>query len=162
MALGLLVASLLSWAGLAAAALYGHWHAATHSYALKHFNLAMPAAFLSMFSHCMTFFYFIGMAKQVKDWCARYNLDPGIVTQLRGFRSRVSPYITAAIVLTMAATILGGGAATTRGWLATLHGALAYAALAVNALTIYIEYRYLVANNLVVEDALRVVTGGKP
>src|SRR5262245_39757988 len=113
MALGLLVANIVSLIGLVVAAVYGHRLAATHSYFTKHFAFAMPAAFLAMFSHCMTFFYFIGMAKQVKDWCAKHNLDPGVVAKMREFRSKVSPHITIAIVLTMAATILGGGAATT-------------------------------------------------
>lgn len=161
MALGLLIANVLSLIGLAVAAVYGHWHAGTHGFFRQHFMFAAPAAFLSMFSHCMTFFYFIGMTKQVKDWCAKHNIDPTVITKMKSFRSGVSPFITLAILLTMAATIWGGGAATSRGVHATLHGALAYAALAANALAIYIEFKYLVANNLVMEETLRIVAGNK-
>ncbi|MBI1748239.1 MAG: hypothetical protein HYR55_16905 [Acidobacteria bacterium] len=161
MALGLLIANVLSWVGLCAAAYFGHLHAVTHSNFRNHFNMAIPAAFLSIFSHSMTFFYFIGMTKQIKDWSARHKLDPAILSQMRSCKSKASPHITAAILGTMAATILGGGAATSRGLLASVHGWLGYIAVAINLLAIIIEYRCLLVNNLLVEDALKKVTSDK-
>ena len=161
MALGLLIANLLSWVGLVAAAVYGHRLAETHHFALRHVTIALPAALLSMFSHCMTFFYFIGMTKQVKDWCAQHNINPDVLRKMRSFKAGVSPYITLAIMTTMAATIWGGGAATSRGVHATIHAVLAYTALGANLLALYMEYKYLLANNLVVEETLRIVTGNK-
>jgi hypothetical protein len=150
MALGLLVANLVSQIGLLLAFIFGYLIRRGYPFTY-HFTLALPATFISMFSHCMIMFYFIGTGKQIKDLCIEYNLDKAFVNRTRLFKSKAFPYITAAIAATMLVTIIGGGVSA-RAIPPIVHEVLAYIAVVTNLATFVVESKYIIANNLLLDE----------
>ncbi len=104
----------------------------------RHMLLAIPAALFQLFGHSLTMFYFIGTGRRIKVWAAERGGEPGLVRRVADFKRRVFPAATWSLLLVIAVFVLGGGASA-RVLPAAVHGVLALAALAVNALALFRE-----------------------
>lgn len=151
MVLGLLTANLIAQVGLVVAFIFGYLTSVNHAYFQYHFMFALPASLLAVFAHCMTMFYFIGTGKQIKDICKEHDLNRSFVNRTRQFKSKSFPYMTGAIALTMAVTVVGGGVLS-RAVPSVIHTALAYLALLFNFATLVVELKYLAANNILLDE----------
>ena len=88
---------------------YGRFHlsqgSGSESY---HFLTGLFSAFLSVFAHCMTLFFFIGTGKILREAVAEHRLDPGYNGTIRRFKALYFPLASVTITATMAVPILGG------------------------------------------------------
>ncbi len=141
MAVALMTITLLANLGLWFAAYYGHFHLArgtgTENY---HFATGLFAAFLSVFAHCMSMFYFIGTGKVIRETVAEHKLDPSLAEEARGFKMRYFPVASLALTATMATPILGGAIHAGR-MPSAVHLGVAIGALVLNAVATVVACR---------------------
>ena len=126
----------------------------------QHFLFALFATFVAILAQCMSMFYFIGTAKQVKDLLGSLPEAPDFISRTREFKSKVFPPATLAILFTMAAWIVGGGV-DTRVLPVWIHTILAVLALSGNAFAFVRELRYMAKNNILL-DEVAVLIGNVP
>ena len=126
----------------------------------QHFLFALFATFVAILAQCMSMFYFIGTAKQVKDLMASHPEASDFILRTRQFKSRVFPPATVAILFTMAAWIVGGGV-DTRVIPVWIHTTLAVLALATNGFAFLRELQYMAKNNILL-DEVAVLIGSRP
>ncbi len=126
----------------------------------QHFLFALFATFVAILAQCMSMFYFIGTAKQAKDLLGSHPQAPDIIRRTREFKSRVFPPATVAILLTMAAWIIGGGV-DTRVIPVWIHTVLAVGALSGNAYAFVRELQCMIKNNILL-DEVAVLIGDLP
>jgi hypothetical protein len=125
-----------------------------------HIAFALFATFVAVLAQCMSIFYFIGTAKQVKDLMADHPRQGEFIQRTRRFKTRVFPPATWAIVFTMAAFIIGGAVHT--GALPTwIHTALSGIALAFNVYALVREIQFMSRNNILL-DEVAVLVGNPP
>jgi hypothetical protein len=139
--IGLLGAAILGYALKSdiLAAGHGFPDPATASAALAvgfkhHFLLALTATLAALFAESMIFFYFIGTGVSIKKAVALYKLDHKYLGQVRQFKQRTSGIASLALLLLMAAFVLGGGVAA-RAVPVWGHHAAAWAALIVHGIS---------------------------
>lgn len=126
----------------------------------QHFLFAMFGTFVVILAQCMSMFYFIGTGKQVKDLMGSHPQAGDFIARTRKFKSAVFPPATVAIIVTMAAWIVGGGVDT--GALPTwIHTVLALLALGTNSYAFVREIQYMSQNNVLL-DELAVLIGNAP
>src|SRR5207249_1425785 len=77
-----------------------------------HVAWSIPVTLLTIFSHAIILFYFIGTGSRIKEVVKEFKLDARLYRQTLDFNARVFPLSTLTIALIMAAYILGGGAHT--------------------------------------------------
>ena len=146
MAVALMTVTLLANVGLWFAAFSGHFRlaqgAGSETY---HFVTGLFAAFLAVFAHCMSMFYFIGTGKVIREAVAEHHLDPGYNTETRAFKTRYFPVASLTITATMATPILGGAVHAGR-MASSAHLAAAVTALALNILGTFLLWRLLWRN----------------
>ncbi len=123
----------------------------------QHFLFAMFATFVVILAHCMSMFYFIGTGKQVKDLIGSHPKAGELIQRTRDFKNVVFPPLTTAILLTMAAWIVGGGV-DTRVLPTWIHTVLALLALGANVYAFVREFQYMSKNNILL-DELAVLVG---
>jgi hypothetical protein len=104
---------------------------------------------LTLLTHSMMMFYFIGKGKAVREAVAEGNLSGDFVAQISRARKPVFSIATLAMLLTIAAAIVGGGV-DVRSMPASLHQVLAWAAIAANIGAIRAELHALSASSRVV------------
>lgn len=119
-----------------------HWTDQFRSY---HFLLGIFMAFFLCLIHTSVMFHFIGSGKEMKEALELIGKDQEVLSTIRMFKARVFPFAFFAMLVTMAAAILGGGADTRKipGW---LHSGPAVVAVALNLWAFLIEYRFLKKN----------------
>ena len=159
MALALLTSSLMGIAGLAIT-LYLGFAIDGRAGLQQHFLFALFATFVAILAQCMSMFYFIGTAKQVKDLLASHPQAADFIARTRQFKSRIFPPATFAILFTMAAWIVGGGV-DTRVIPVWIHSTLAVLALATNVFAFVREFQYMAKNNILL-DEVAVLVGDAP
>jgi hypothetical protein len=104
----------------------------------RHMLLAIPAAMFQLFGHSLTMFYLIGTGRRIKEWAAEHGGAPDLIRKVAGFKKTVFPAATYTLLLVIAVFVLGGGGAA--GAIpGSVHGVLALAALALNALALWRE-----------------------
>ena len=142
----LLIVGAMATLGLIAAAVLGYrLGGPVGSEMSRHVLVSLASSLLLLFSHCWIMFYLIGTGKAIKQAVAEHGLEPSFVEETKRFKNESYPSLMLAMALAMATFILGGGAAT--GSLPVwVHHALFYAALVVQARTLWIENRVLTAN----------------
>ena len=146
MAVALMTLTALANLGLWFAAFYGRFRLAqglgTEDY---HFVTGLFAAFLSIFAHCMSMFYFIGTGKVIREAVAEHGLEERLNTEAGRFKRGYFPVASLTVTATMAAPIVGG--AVHAGRLPhPAHLAVALAALGLNALATAVAWKLLWAN----------------
>ncbi len=155
MSSALVTAVVLAVAGLVASLVLGHT-AADAAGILRHTTFAVFVTLVTLLAHSMTMFYLIGKGKAVREAVAESQLSPRFVNEIAQLRRPVFSTATAAIVLTMAAAILGGGVDT--GALpGGIHAVQAYAATLANIVALRVELRALAGSARVVADVNRAL-----
>jgi Mn2+/Fe2+ NRAMP family transporter len=123
-----------------------------------HFLWALFATLIAVLAQCMSMFYFIGTGKQVKDLLRSHPEARAFIERTREFKSKVFLPATLAIMLTMAAWIVGGGV-DTRVLPVWIHTLLALMALSANVFAFWREFRCMSENNVLL-DQVAVLVGG--
>jgi hypothetical protein len=117
----------------------------------QHFLFALFATFIAILAQCMSMFYFIGTAKQVKDLMGSHPQASDFIQRTRQFKSQVFLPATLAILFTMAAWIVGGGV-DTRVLPVWIHTTLALLALGTNVFAFARELRYMAKTNVLLDE----------
>jgi hypothetical protein len=159
MALALLTSSLMGLVSLAITIFLG-FAIDTRPEVNQHFLFALFTTFVAVLAQCMSIFYFIGTAKQVKDLMAEHPEKNNFITRTRQFKSRVFPPACYAILFTMAVFIIGAGV-DTRAVPVWIHTILAMLALGTNLYALAREFQYMAQNNILL-DEVAVLVGNPP
>ena len=117
----------------------------------RHLTIGLFAILLAVFTHTMTFFYFIGIASSIRRAVEETGVGGEHLKQVRRLRSQVFPWAGGAMLILMTTFVLGGAAHTRAlpGW---IHGSLGYIALGTSVVALLVEAHYLMAQNRVVND----------
>ena len=117
----------------------------------RHLTLALIAILLALFTHTMTFFYFIGVGSSIRTAVKETGVGGDQLAQIRHLRSQVFPWVSGAMLSLMIAFVLGG-AAHTRALPSWVHGWLGYLAFITGLAAFLVEALYLMRQNRVVHD----------
>src|SRR5881396_3260678 len=124
----------------------------------QHVLFGFFTTFLVTLTQSMTMFYFIGTGKQVKDLVASLPGGPEFVQRTKVFKLKVFPPALWAMLFTMATMIIGGGVHTRVAWTPPLlHAALAAVSLYFNLVAFWKEGKYMIENNLLMEEVDRLL-----
>lgn len=149
MAQALLIATLLTIAGLIATIIMGV--RATPSHVATHIITAIVTVVIGLFSQSMTMFFFIGTGKELKD---ASDQDGNVVQRTRAFKSSVFPSAMWAMVAIMVTFITGGGVGSGRTPL-WLHNALAALCIVMYARAYWVQIRAMNENATLMEKYLK-------
>jgi len=123
-----------------------------------HVGWAIPITLLTIFTHAIIMFYFIGTGSRIKEVVKEFKLDVELYRRTLPFKARVFPLATLTMSLVMATYVLGGGAHTHFTWTPPLlHGLLALAAAILNVLLALREVVCISENLTLVDDVDRAV-----
>jgi hypothetical protein len=124
----------------------------------SHIRTAIPITLLTIFSHAIILFYFIGTGSRIKEVVKEFRLDLALYRRTLDFKARVFPLSCLTMLLVMATYILGGGVHTRFAWTpALLHGLLAVAAAVLNTVLTVREVVCISENLTLVDDVDRAV-----
>ena len=124
----------------------------------QHVLFGFFTTFLVTLTQSMTMFYFIGSGKQVKDLAASLPSGPQLIQRTKIFKAKVFPPALWAMLFTMATMIIGGGVHTRVAWTPPLLQALlAAASLYFNIVAFWKEAKYMVENNVLMEELDRLL-----
>jgi hypothetical protein len=127
-----------------------------------HIIAALAASLLVMFSHSWIFLYLLGTGRMIRDAVREGGLDPALLAESRRLRRVCYTGLLAAAALVMA-TFLVGGAVAGKGVTPWVHHLLAWVAVAVQGLALWIEWRTLAANERLLGDVdQRLVAASTP
>lgn len=123
---------------------------------IQHFIFAMFTTFVAVLAQCMSIFYFIGTAKQVKDLMAEHPDRNAFIARTKQFKTRVFRPALYAILFTMTVFIIGGGVHTQviPVW---IHTILAGLALLTNLYALTREFQYMAQNNILLDEVAVLV-----
>ena len=124
----------------------------------RHFMFALVAAMLAVFTHTMTYFYFVGMGSNLKRAVQEHGRGEDRLVRSRRLKSKVLPWAFGGMLLLMVTFILGGGAHT-RAIPSWIHGGLGYLALIYSGLALLVEGYYLLQQNSLVNAFQRELVG---
>ena len=155
MASALLTAVLLGITFQAVCIYYGYLVPGPGAFA-RHFTMALVSTFLISLAHSMTMFFFIGTGKHIKELVKEHGLGQEIIRETILYKSKLFPVMMAAIALTMAQFILGGGVHT-KVLPVWLHHILAWLAFGSNVYCFLLETKYLVSNARLMSSVYRAV-----
>jgi len=124
----------------------------------QHVLFGFFTTFLVTLTQSMTMFYFIGTGKQVKDLVASLPGGPEFVQRTKVFKLKVFPPALWAMLFTMATLIIGGGVHTHVAWTPPLlHALLAAVSLYYNIVAFWKEAKYMIENNILMEELDRLL-----
>ena len=156
MVLALLTSALLSIICFVATVLMGFMVVKTTL--AQHVLIGFFTTFLVTLTQSMTMFYFIGTGKHVKDLVASLPTGPELVQRTKIFKAKVFPPALWAMLFTMATMIIGGGVHTHVAWTPpVLHALLAAVSLYYNIMAFWKEAKYMIENNLLMEEVNRLI-----
>lgn len=123
----------------------------------RHVVAALASTLLLILAHSWILLYLLGTGKVIRDAVRDGGLDPVPLARSRRLRRICYPAILLAAVLIMA-TFLVGGSVAAKGAPPWVHQALFWAAIAVQAVALWIEWWGLAANeSLLVEVDRRLI-----
>jgi hypothetical protein len=154
MAVALLTLALVGTLSLAGTLFLGYRVPSDPMLMRLHFIAALGTTTILVMAHSFIMFFLIATGVEMKDMEKERGWGDSFRRRTIALKSRVFPVMTLAILLVMANFILGAGAHTRAlpGW---LHGALAWATLAVCCVAVYREYAVLGQNNKLIDEAGR-------
>jgi len=124
----------------------------------QHVLFGFFTTFLVTLTQSMTMFYFIGTGKQVKDLVINLPSGSQFVQRTRVFKAKVFPPSLWAMLFTMATMIIGGGVHTHVVWTPPLlHALLAAISLYYNIVAFWQEAKYMLAQNMLMEELDRLL-----
>jgi len=149
MTVGLLTLHLISIGTIAITVFYGIRIPQGGGAFGHHFMYALAAASLAVFTHTMTYFYFVGMSGNLKRAVEEHGRGKETLARSRRLKAKVLPWAFGGMGLLMVTFILGGAAHTRviPGW---VHGGLGYLALVFSAVAFLVEGYYLLRQNTLV------------
>jgi hypothetical protein len=122
----------------------------------RHISFGFFSALLTMLAHSMMMFYLIGKGKAVKDAMAEYRLSGNHYARIAAVRKPVFSIATIAMVVTIAAAILGASVDT--GVLPPIvHAMIAYGAIAANFAAVKVEIDALTVSAGVVDEVNQLI-----
>lgn len=123
-----------------------------------HVNWAIPVTLLTIFSHAIIMFYFIGTGSRIKEVVREFRLDPDLYRRTLAFKARIFPLSSLTMLLVMASYIIGGGTHTRFALTPPfVHGMVAVAATILNTLLAVREVAGVSENLTLVDDVDRAV-----
>lgn len=156
MVLGLLTAALISIVCFITTLLMGF--SVVKTTLAQHVLFGFFTTFMVTLAQSMTMFYFIGTGKQLKDLVATLPKGPAIVQRTKVFKAKVFPPALWAMLFTMATMIIGGGVHTKVSWTPPLlHAGLAAVSLYFNIVAFWKEAKYMIENNMLMEEVDRLL-----
>jgi hypothetical protein len=116
-----------------------------------HMAVSLTAALFTLFVHCLVFTYLLGTGKWVKEVSAAYGFPvSGWPEQTKQFKIQVNRIMLLAMGLIILAAVTGAGAQVEPGsWWSLAHPVLAVLVMFVNGWTFWVEYRVILANEVV-------------
>ncbi len=157
MSAALITAILIGLGGLVYSAFLG-FAAATSAELLTHTTLGLFFTLITLLAHSMTMFYLIGKGKAVREAVTEGNLSPELYAAVARARKPVFSIATIAMLVTMAAAIMGGGVDT--GSLpAGVHSLLALTAIAVNGMALRTELVAMTTSSRIVAEVDALLAG---
>jgi hypothetical protein len=160
MTIGLLTLHLLSLAAIGATVFYGiHIPDGGGAFG-RHFFYALAAASFSVFTHTMTYFYFVGMGSNLRRAVEQHGRGGESLQSSRRIKAKVFPWAFSGVGLLMATFILGGGAHT-RAIPSWIHGGLGYLSLPYSFVALLVEGYYLLQQNSLVNAFQRELVGAR-
>ena len=122
----------------------------------RHISFGFFSTMVTMLAHSMMMFYLIGKGKAVKDAMAEHRLTGDYFRRIAAARKPVFSMATLAMMVTMAAAIMGASVDT--GVLPPMvHAMSAYGAIASNVAAIKLEIDALSASARVVDEVNRLI-----
>ena len=122
----------------------------------RHISFGFFSTMVTMLAHSMMMFYLIGKGKAVKDAMAEHRLTGDYFRRIAAARKPVFSMATLAMMVTMAAAIMGASVDT--GVLPPMvHAMIAYGAIASNVAAIKLEIDALSASARVVDEVNRLI-----
>jgi hypothetical protein len=123
-----------------------------------HVNWAVPVTLVTIFTHAITLFYFIGTGSRIKEVVKELGLDPSLYRRTLAFKARVFPLSSVTLLVIMAAYIIGGGTHTHFRWTPPLlHGLVGGAAVLLNLLLCLREVACISDNLTLVDEVDQAV-----
>ena len=136
----------LATAGVAVTAGLGYGlHSPADPGMTRHVLAALASILLLMLSHGWILLYLLGTGKVMRDAVREGELDPALLAESRRLRRVCYPMILLAAALVLA-TFLAGGVVAAKGAPPWVHHVLFWAAIAVQAGALWIEWRGLATN----------------
>ena len=124
----------------------------------SHVAWSIPVTLLSIFTHAIILFYFIGTGSRIKEVVKEFRLDVSLYRRTLDFKSRVFPLSMLTMGVIMTAYIIGGGVHTRFPWTpAWLHGLLSLLAAALNGLLAMREVVCISENLTLVDEVDQAV-----
>ena len=150
MAAALLTAIVASVAGISMA-IYLGLNAISNAALARHISIGIFSTMITLLSHSMMMFYFLGKGKAVKEAAAEGGLSTEFERRIAIARKPVFSIATFAMLLTMI-TSLAGASVDTGMIPSGIHGILAYSCLALNLFALRVEITALTESGRVVEE----------
>ncbi|HMC82549.1 MAG TPA: hypothetical protein VKL61_04885 [Candidatus Polarisedimenticolia bacterium] len=123
-----------------------------------HVSWAVPVTLLTIFTHAIIMFYFIGTGSRIKEVVKELSLNPSFYRRTLAFKDRVFPLSSLTLLVVMAAYIIGGGTHTRFRWTPPLlHGLVGAAAVVFNFLLCLREVACISDNLTLVDEVDRAV-----
>jgi hypothetical protein len=152
------ILGVLATAGVAVTAAFGYGlHSPADPGMPRHVIAALASTLLLMLSQCWILLYLLGTGKVIRDAVREGGLDPAPLVRSRRLRRVCYPAILLAIALVLG-TFLVGGEVAAKGAPPWIHQTLFWAAVAVQAGALGIEWWGLAGNeSLLVEVDRRLI-----
>ena len=150
MAAALLTAILASVAGIGFAIYLGVW-VSSGAMLARHISIGIFSTMLTLLSHSMMMFYFLGKGKAVREAASEAGLSSEYERRIAVARKPVFSIATLAMASTMV-TALMGAAVDTSVLPPGVHGVLAYTCLALNIGALRVEISALTESSRVVTE----------
>jgi len=123
-----------------------------------HVNWSVPVTLLTIFTHAIIMFYFIGTGSRIKEVVRELGLDSTLYRRTLAFKTRVFPLSSLTLLVVMAAYILGGGTHTHFRWTPPLlHGIVGGVAVLLNLLLCLREVGCISDNLTLVDEVDQAV-----
>ena len=114
-----------------------------------HITLALASTLLGVFTHTMTYFYFVGMGSNLKRTVEEHNQGHEHLAASKKLKVKVFPWAFGGMALLMTTFVLGGGAHT-NAFPSIIHKIPGYLVLAYSCIALFAEGYYLLKQNTLV------------
>lgn len=135
---------------------YGYLAVSDSSYASIHMAIGLPAALITILTHCIAMFYFIGTGKTLKEAVAEHNLSSTYNEQSRKIKMVTSPLQTFTPLAVVLMVCLGGASSVGKAPI-LYHHILVWVALALHLWTSFQTVRYTIENQLLGAKAVEEI-----
>lgn len=122
----------------------------------RHISIGIFSTMITLLSHSMMMFYFLGKGKAVREAAAEGGLSTEFERRIAFVRKPVFSIGTLAMIVTMI-TALAGASVDTGVLPSGVHGVLAYSCLALNLFALRVEIAALTESGRIVAEVNRLL-----